>query len=121
MKKVKLKNSTETALVDDHVMQALKDDPALKRIGFMDIVSLHSAGYAWAQKKLSKKRDGRKENVAVYLHKWVAEHFIPEPISDYKNVVTFKDGNRLNCTIENLVWSNRSKLTASQHYKNKKA
>lgn len=38
----------------------------------------------------------------IKIHRSVAEHFIPNP--DDMPYVGFKDGNKLNCSVENLFW-----------------
>lgn len=46
--------------------------------------------------------DGRKRTVQKYLHRLLAEHFIPNPLNLPQ--VNHKDGNKLNCSLDNLEW-----------------
>lgn len=45
---------------------------------------------------------GRKNRVQRYLHRLLAEHFIPNPYNLPQ--VNHKDGNKLNCSLDNLEW-----------------
>lgn len=48
----------------------------------------------------------KQKRVKVMLHRLVAEHFIPNPY--FRNEVNHKDGNKLNCSIDNLEWVSKS-------------
>lgn len=50
---------------------------------------------------------------AVYIHKFIAEHFIPNEDED-KTFVIHKDRNKMNNYWENLKWVNREELTQWQ-------
>ena len=50
--------------------------------------------------RVTLAKDGKK--VQKYLHRLVAEYFIPNP--DNLPQVNHKDGNKLNCSINNLEW-----------------
>lgn len=45
---------------------------------------------------------GRKNKVQRYLHRLLAEHFIPNP--DNLPQVNHIDGDKLNCSLDNLEW-----------------
>lgn len=45
---------------------------------------------------------GRKNRVQRYLHRLLAEHFIPNP--ENLPQINHKDGNKLNCNLDNLEW-----------------
>ncbi len=51
----------------------------------------------------TKKKDGK--NTLIYVHKLVADLFVPNP-NDYKKLV-FRDRNRTNCHASNLEWVSR--------------
>lgn len=46
--------------------------------------------------------NGRRNRVQRYLHRMLAEHFIPNPYNLPQ--VNHKDGNKLNCNLDNLEW-----------------
>lgn len=50
--------------------------------------------------RVTLAKEGKK--VQKYLHRLIAEHFIPNP--NNLPQVNHKDGNKLNCNIENLEW-----------------
>jgi hypothetical protein len=60
----------------------------------------HTNGYYRVDLYISKKR------CRFYLHRLIAELFIPNP--DNKREVNHKDGNRENYNIDNLEWCTRS-------------
>jgi hypothetical protein len=41
----------------------------------------------------------------------MAEHFLGEPESEEHRYVMFKNGNKLDCRLENLCWATRSEIT----------
>jgi hypothetical protein len=45
---------------------------------------------------------GKKYRVQRYLHRLLAEHFIPNP--NHLPQVNHKDGNKLNCCLDKLEW-----------------
>jgi len=56
--------------------------------------------------------NGKKKT--VYLHKAIAQSFVSKPRSDKKLIVVHKDGNKLNNTINNLIWKSYSDFMKSQ-------
>ena len=46
---------------------------------------------------------GGGANTMVKIHRIVAEHFLPNP--ENMPYVNFKDGDKLNCNVDNLFWS----------------
>lgn len=97
-------------------------------IGYEDIYRISDSGEIWSKDRLCIDSKGRKRfrkgeklnpNIAQngyyrvtlcksgkklqkYLHRLLAEHFIPNPLNLPQ--VNHKDGNKLNCEIENLEW-----------------
>ena len=59
-------------------------------------------------KKTWKKADGGYKTETIYLHKLVAEKFLIESKSSKSNLVGAKNGNKLDCRLENLVYRSRS-------------
>jgi len=58
----------------------------------------HSAGYAVFQRW---KND---ECETLYLHQLIAKHFLLKPKTNKRLFVRVKNGNKLDCRIENLEW-----------------
>lgn len=105
--KVKLKNADETVLLDDKVYEYLTTDPYLIKVDFINNLRKHSSGCAVFQKTW-KKADGGYKTETIYLHKLVAEKFLEQSKSNGRNLVGAKNGNKLDCRIENLVYRSRS-------------
>ncbi len=105
--KVKLKNADENVLLDDQVYEYLTNDPYFKRVKLIDNLRRHSSGCAVFQKTW-KKADGTYKTETIYLHKLIAEKFLTTEKSNTNNLVGAKNGNKLDCRLENLVWRSRS-------------
>ena len=105
--KVKLKNADESVLLDDQVYEYLTSDPYLVKVDFINNLRRHSSGCAVFQKTW-KKADGGYKTETIYLHKLVAEKFLLDSKSHSKNLVGAKNGNKLDCRLENLVYRSRS-------------
>lgn len=58
-----------------------------------------SSGYRSVKLTFENSRQQR-----FYVHRLVAEHFIPNPDPENKTVVNHKDGNKLNNNVDNLEW-----------------
>lgn len=107
--KLTLKNSDKPVLVDDTVYEFLQTDAYLNSIDFMKNLRIHSGGYAFFQKNWPLK-GGAYRNETIYLHKLIAQKFIPQQVTEQRLYVTFKNSNRLDCRIENLEWAPLSKV-----------
>jgi len=105
--KVKLKNSDDNVLLDDQVYEYLTTDPYLVKVKFIENLRKHSSGCAVFQKTW-KKADGSYKTETIYLHKLVAEKFLTEDRSKKNNLVGAKNGNKLDCRLDNLVYRSRS-------------
>jgi hypothetical protein len=105
--KIKLKNSGDTVLLDDQVYEYLTTEPYLLKVDFINNLRKHSSGCAVFQKTW-KKADGSYKTETIYLHKLVAEKFIAGSKSQKNNLVGAKNGNKLDCRLENLVYRSRS-------------
>ncbi len=81
----------------------------LKKLGMMDGWRIHSAGYAFHQKTVMGKIRTH------YLHKFLAQEFVPKPKSDKKLFVHMLNENKLDCRIKNLMWTDMGELRRHQH------
>ncbi|MCW5921234.1 MAG: hypothetical protein KIS77_02750 [Saprospiraceae bacterium] len=105
--KIKLKNSNDMVLLDAHIYEALSIDPYLSKINFINSLRKHSSGCAVFQKTW-KKADGTFKTETIYLHKLVAERFLSNQRKGNRKLVGSKNGDKLDCRLENLVWRSRS-------------
>ena len=107
--KIKLKNREKTyAIVDQKVFDEIEGNEYLMSVNFLKNLRAHSEGYPFFQRCFTIKKKTTYET--IYLHKYIAEKFIPKPVSDKKLFITFMDKNVLNVTIENLKWLTMSEL-----------
>ncbi len=104
-----LKNTEETAIVSEDVYSMIKNNSYFQEIGFLKNLRIHSYGYAFFQKNY-KKPDGTYKNITIYLHRYIADQLVPKPNSDKRLLVTFKNGNRLDCRRENITWATSSQI-----------
>ncbi len=105
--RVQLKNADEHVLLDADVYEYLSNEPYLKKVGFLDNLRRHSSGCAVFQKTW-KKVDGSYKTETIYLHKLVAEKFMPQHRTRKQNLVGARNGNKLDCRLDNLVYRSRS-------------
>lgn len=112
--KVKLKNSEDTVLLDDSVYEWLTTDPYLARIDFVNNLRKHSSGCVVFQKTW-KKADNSFKTETIYLHKLIAEKFLADQKSNVERLVGARNGDKLDCRLENLVY--RSRAVASRQRK----
>lgn len=113
--KIKLKNTGKTILVNDKVYEYLTGNPYLAQIEFVKNLREHSLGYSFFQKHW-KQASGKYKVETIYLHRLIAEKFIPQEESDEPLYVQFKNGDNKDCRLENLAWVNRSKLVRNTKY-----
>ena len=105
--KVKLKNADDNVLLDDKVYEYLTTDSYLVKVNFINNLRRHSSGCAVFQKTWPKAGGGYKTET-IYLHKLIAEKFLAKERSKEKNLVGARNGNKLDCRLENVVWRSRS-------------
>ena len=112
--KVKLKNAEDHVLLDDHVYEWLTNEPYYVQVNLIHNLRKHSSGCAVFQKTW-KRADGGYKTETLYLHKIIAEKFLTGNKTKDKNLVGCKNGNKLDCRLENIVY--RSRATASRKRK----
>ncbi len=96
--KMPLKNNDEhEILLDQEGYDLLLQEGIIKQ-GEDKVFRLHSAGYAVYQKWEDDKCS------TIYLHKLIATHFVPKPNVGRRLFVRVKNGNKLDCQVENLEW-----------------
>jgi hypothetical protein len=105
--KVKLKNAEDHVLLDDTSYDYLTSDPYLVKVDFINNLRKHSSGCAVFQKTW-KRADGGYKTETIYLHKLIAEKFLGESRLGDRNLVGAKNGNKLDCRLENLAYRSRS-------------
>jgi hypothetical protein len=105
--KVKLKNSDDDVLLDDVTFEYLTTDPYLMKLDFINNLRKHSSGCAVFQKTWKKASGGYKTET-IYLHKLIAEKFLEKAKTSTKNLVGTKNGNKLDCRLDNIVYRSRS-------------
>jgi hypothetical protein len=105
--KVKLKNADDSVLLDDQVYEFLTSDPYLVKIDLINNLRRHSSGCAVFQKTWKKAGGGFKTET-IYLHKLIAEKFLAKSKTKSNNLVGAKNGNKLDCRIENILYRSRS-------------
>lgn len=105
--KIKLKNADDTVLLDDAVFEWLSTDPYLVKVDLLHNLRKHSSGCAVFQKTW-KKADGKFKTETLYLHKLIAEKFLTDSKQGKNRLVGAKNGNKLDCRLDNLVYRSRS-------------
>ncbi len=104
---VDLKNADAQVRLDKHVYEYLTTDPYLVKVDFINNLRRHSSGCAVFQKTWQRAEGGYKTET-IYLHKLIAEQFLPDEKTKEKNLVGARNGNKLDCRLENIVWRSRS-------------
>lgn len=105
--KVKLKNADDAVLLDDQVFEWLSTDPYLSKVDLLHNLRKHSSGCAVFQKTW-KKADGTFKTETIYLHKLIAEKFLGAQKTGNKRLVGAKNGDKLDCRLENIIYRSRS-------------
>ncbi len=105
--KVKLKNSEESVLLDSQAYEWLTTDPYLVEIDLIHNLRMHSSGCAVFQKTW-RKADGTFKTETHYLHKIIAEKFLIDQKDKVRRLVGAKNGDKLDCRLENLTYRSRS-------------
>lgn len=106
--------------LDKKIFDVLSADPHLSAIRLFDKLRQHSSGYAVFQRSVSTRESLTFET--IYLHKLVAERFLTRPEKAPKRLfVHMKDGDKLNCCVDNLEYVNMGQLRRSTKAHNSQA
>ncbi len=105
--KVKLKNSDDHVLLDAKVYEYLTTDPYLVKVDFINNLRRHSSGCAVFQKTWKVENNAYRTET-IYLHKLIAEKFLASTKTKEKKLVGAKNGNKLDCRLENVEYRSRS-------------
>lgn len=105
--KVKLKNADDHVILESNVYEWVTTDPYLVKVDFINNLRKHSSGCAVFQKTW-KRSDGGFKTETIYLHKLIAEKFLADTKSKTNRLVGSKNGNKLDCRLENIVYRSRS-------------
>ncbi|MCS6833555.1 MAG: HNH endonuclease [Flammeovirgaceae bacterium] len=112
--KLKLKNSDKHVVISDEVYEFITNNEYYKSIQFLENLREHSSGYVFYQRNYPTK-NGKYKNVTIYLHKLIAEKFLPRPEGAGKRLfVRIKNGNPMDCRLKNLEWTTMSELRRNQ-------
>ncbi|MCS7005044.1 MAG: HNH endonuclease [Cytophagales bacterium] len=112
--KIKLKNSDDYVILSDDAYHFIERNEYYKSIDFLNNLRKHSSGYVFYQRNYPRN-DGSYKNVTIYLHKLIAEKFVPKPKDTTKRLfVRFKNGNPLDNRTKNLEWTTMSELRRQQ-------
>lgn len=116
MYKLSLKNTSDIVIIDQSVYDSLSKDQHLDSVQFFSNLRKHSSGCVVFQKTYKKPapEEGYRTET-IYLHKLVAERFLANQKTDAKQLVGCKNGNKLDCRLENLEY--RSRAIASRKRK----
>jgi hypothetical protein len=109
--KVSLRNcQAEEVLISEETYKLITESPVFASKKMVENLRKHSNGYAFYQKNHPQK-DGTYLNETLYLHKIIADYFLGEPESEEHKYVMFKNGNKLDCRLENICLATRSEIT----------
>lgn len=107
--KLPLKNAEDMVLVTADIYDYLLENKYFQSINFLKHLRLHSSGYAFYQKNYLQP-NGKYKSTTIYLHRYLAERHITKPESAKRLFVAFKNGNRLDCRLDNLYWTTSSHI-----------
>lgn len=106
--KIRLKNTDDDVLVDRDIYEELARDAKLAELGVLDCLRMHSSGCAVFQKAVRNHVSNEYQMITIYLHKLIAERYLTAQKTPKKNLVGAKNGNKLDCRLENLEYRSRS-------------
>ena len=107
--KLTLKNTDKKVVVSDDVYEHIINSSYFEEINLLKHLRIHSYGYAFYQKNY-RRPNGTYKNITIYLHRYIADKFVEKPESEKRLLVTFANGNRLDCRTSNIVWATSSQI-----------
>lgn len=110
IKAISLKNSAESVKVDEHVFNWLTSDAYLKSVDFVKNLRKHSSGCVVFQ-KTRRVEKGLYATETLYLHKIVAEKFLPKPTNLDNPLAGMISDDKLDIRVENLAWRSRAEAS----------
>ena len=112
MTELTLKNSSERVLIDTQVYEELLQNPHLTEVNFFTNLRLHSSRCVVFQ-KTHPRTDGQPgyRTETIYLHKLIAEHYLADKRNARCNLVGCRNGNKLDCRLENLEYRSRAEAS----------
>ncbi len=116
--KIKLKNSEDYVLIDDHVYEDINNHPYLGAIDLLNNLRKHSSGCAVFQ-KTHKNARGTYTTETYYLHKIIAERYLMDRRDEENNLACNANGDKLDCRIENLEWRSKKWVSRKRKTRNK--
>ncbi len=111
---IQLTNKDAQLILDEKGYQAIVGNKYFQAIQLVERLRAHSNGYAFFQRLKSVR--GVASSETIYIHKYLAEHFVDKPLvkSGKKVFVHFKNKNPLDCRLENLEWVTMNQLRRNQ-------
>jgi hypothetical protein len=107
---VALKNSNDQVQLDENVYQWMTTDTHLKSMDFVNNLRKHSSGCVVFQ-KTRRLEKGKYETETIYLHKMIAEKFLPKPKTTENLLAGLKSNSKLDYSVENLAWRSRAEAS----------
>ena len=106
-KTILLKTGGECVKLDEKVYNWIASNPRLSSLDFLNNLRRHSSGCVVFQK--TKRVDkGLYQTETLYLHKIIAEEFVPKPKKRDALLAGTVNEDKLDLRIENLVWRSRA-------------
>ena len=111
---IDLKNSDEKAILDFHVYQWLKANEPYRSYAFLENLRKHSSGSVVFQRLIKPTNGKPSKNITLYLHKVVAEQFLTDQKTAARNLVGSRNGDKLDCRLENLIYQSHSEMSRNR-------
>jgi hypothetical protein len=105
------------ATIDEQSYKYFTEDPIFKEMNILEHLRAHATSGSAVFQKWYRDIQNKPYQETVYLHKAIAEKFIPKPAdSEKSNFIFHVNGDRLDNRVENLMWCTRSELNRYCRY-----